>query len=125
MRPTLRSRRLPRLATVGSALLVSGLLLVVHVHDVHADDLAAAKARGDVGERPDGYVGAVRAGAPQSVRTLVADINGQRREHYEKIAKKNGTSTAAVAALAGKKLIERASPGEYVMDRQGRWVQVK
>ena len=84
-------------------------------------DLDAAKAKGLVGERADGYVGVVAAKASPEVQALAASVNAQRRATYEEIARKNGTVVDAVAARAGAKLIERAAPGEWVTDATGNW----
>jgi uncharacterized protein len=86
-----------------------------------AASLDAAKAKGQVGERIDGYLGVVDAGAPGEVRALVDQINAERRAKYEQIAQKQGAPVAAVAQIAGKKLIERTPPGEYVLDASGQW----
>jgi len=87
----------------------------------HAAPLDDAKARGLVGERPDGYLGVVDPDAPADVKLLVEDVNEKRAREYETIAKKNGTNAAAVAALAGAKLIGRAPAGQWVMDASGSW----
>jgi uncharacterized protein YdbL (DUF1318 family) len=86
-----------------------------------AASLDAAKASGQVGERIDGYLSVVDANAPADVRALVDQINAERRTKYEQIAKKQGAPVAAVAQIAGKKLIERTPPGEYVLDASGQW----
>ena len=88
-----------------------------------AASLDDAKARGQVGERIDGYVGVVDAGAPGDVRAMVDEINAERRAKYEEIAKKQGAPLAAVAQIAGKKLIERTPSGQYVLDAGGEWRQ--
>lgn len=107
---------------IGIAILLVFALLAVPAGVALADPLADAKRAGSVGERPDGYLGAVgNAGA--SVTALVRNINEQRRQRYSAIAKKNGTSVAAVAALAGAKLVKNATPGEYVMTSGGSWVR--
>ncbi len=87
-----------------------------------ADALGDAKAGGWLGERVDGYLGVVNTAAPGDVKALVADINAKRRGKYQGIADANGTSLQAVEAIVGQKLIERAQPGQYVMDASGRWV---
>ena len=84
-----------------------------------AESIDAAKARGEVGERTDGYLGLVSGDAPAAVKQLVDDVNARRREKYATIAKKNGATLEAVAALAGRKLVERATAGEYVKTRAG------
>jgi uncharacterized protein YdbL (DUF1318 family) len=65
----------------------------------------------------------VDSNAPASVRSLVEQINAEREAKYAEIAQKQGAPTAAVAQIAGKKLIERATPGEYVMGANGQWQQ--
>ena len=83
--------------------------------------LDASKARGQIGERPDGFVGLVTpASASSADRELVASINQQRRAHYARIAADQGTSVEVVAVLAGKKLVERTPVGQFYMSG-GRW----
>jgi len=108
---------------IGVAALLALALLAVPSGVVLADQLADAKKAGSVGERPDGYLGVVGGGAGAEVKALVEEINGKRREKYGAIAKKRGTSVEAVAVLAGAKLVEGASPGEYVMTSSGKWIQ--
>ena len=107
---------------IGIIALVALALLAVPSGGVLADQLDDAKKAGGVGERPDGYLGVVGNASPQ-VTALVQDINGKRRKQYQAIANKRGTSIAAVAALAGAKLVENAAPGEYVMTSSGNWVR--
>jgi uncharacterized protein YdbL (DUF1318 family) len=85
-----------------------------------ASPLDDAKRAGHVGEQADGYLG-VPPGAPDSARALADGINAERADHYADIAAKNGTSPAAVAALAGQKLIERTPPGQWVRGADGKW----
>ena len=100
-----------------SAVLVLGL-----AGGAFAMDLDAAKRQGLVGERPDGYIGAV-VGGRGDVQALVKDINNRRRAQYQAIAQRNGTSLSAVEQVVGQKLISRAAPGEYVMTPGGQWVR--
>ena len=86
-----------------------------------AGALDSAKSAGQVGERPDGYLGVVDPGAPASARRLVDDINTKRRAHYANIAKKTGSNVRDVGILAGEKLIANASPGTFFIDSGGRW----
>ena len=99
-------------------------LIALPVGESFAGELEKAKQAGSVGERPDGYLGVVDRNAGSAIEQLVEEINGKRRQKYGAIAKKNGTSVGAVAALAGAKLIEKAAPGEYVMQPSGKWVKV-
>ncbi len=114
-------RRLRRLAAVGLA----ALLALVAAPAAYADALNDAKAKGYVGERPDGYLGVVSSNAPADAKALVDSINAKRKQHYAKIAAKEGIDTVAVAVRAGDKLRKRAQPGHYVMTEGGGWTQVK
>jgi uncharacterized protein YdbL (DUF1318 family) len=87
-----------------------------------AQSLDSAKAAGEIGERIDGYVGAVGDPSGQ-IRALVDKVNGERKAQYAKIAKDRGISVDAVAQIAGKKLIERTAKGGYVMGANGQWRQ--
>lgn len=98
-------------------------LLALAAPPALAADLNGAKAAGQVGERPDGYLGLVEANAPADVKTLVEDVNRRRRAKYAEIAQKNGLPVEAVAAQAGAKLTERVPAGQYRMDANGRWVR--
>jgi uncharacterized protein YdbL (DUF1318 family) len=115
-----RTRSLVRLA-LG---LGAGLALAAAA-PAHALDLDRARAQGLVGEQTDGYVGAVDPQPSAEVRELVATVNAKRRAAYEDIARKNGTAVAAVAALAGQRLLERAPPGAWIGDGSGHWYQKK
>ncbi|NJD04895.1 MAG: DUF1318 domain-containing protein [Methylococcaceae bacterium] len=84
-----------------------------------AVDLAEAKASGQVGERLDGYLGLVSANAPAEVKTLVSDINTQRRMEYQRIAAKNGVPEDQVARLTARKVIDQATPGQFVETPSG------
>ena len=107
-------RTLLRIALAAAALLVAAA--------APASPLDDAKRAGQVGEQADGYVGVV-PGAPASAGQLADRINAERSARYAEIAAKTGTSPTAVAALAGQKLIARASPGEWIRDAVGKWRQ--
>jgi uncharacterized protein YdbL (DUF1318 family) len=79
-----------------------------------AIDLGAAKSQGLVGERADGYLGAVRGSASADVRTLINDVNSKRKDQYQRIAVKNSIPLAEVEALAGKKTIAKTPSGGWV-----------
>ena len=52
----------------------------------HAITLQEAKSEGFVGEQRDGYVGIVNNSASAEIRTLLNDVNSQRRQRYQQIA---------------------------------------
>jgi uncharacterized protein YdbL (DUF1318 family) len=101
----------------------AALLLLALAPSAWAQSLDSAKAAGQVGERPDGYVGLVDANAPPAVKQLVESVNAKRKAEYTRIAQQNGTPVDAVAAIAGQKLIDRTPPGQYVMGVDVRWVK--
>ena len=80
----------------------------------------AAKQQGLVGELPDGMLGIVVSGNPE-VSSLVDTTNAERLAKYQSIAAKNGTELEQVKSLAGKKLIESATSGQYYMTAAGSW----
>src|SRR3546814_13574999 len=51
---------------------------------------AAARAAGQIGEQPDGYIGVVGAATPD-LRALVNNINNQRKAAYTKPAARGAT----------------------------------
>jgi uncharacterized protein YdbL (DUF1318 family) len=98
-------------------------LLVMGALEVQAQSIGEIKKAGWVGERPDGYLGFVKPGAPGNVQSFVKNINSKRRAEYQKIAKKNKTSLKSVELIIGAKLIKRARPGDYVMNAAGKWTK--
>lgn len=86
-----------------------------------AVSLDEAKAKGQVGERASGYLGAVMAGAPE-VQALVDEVNRKRRQAYEDIARRNGASLSSVETLAGEKAIQNTKPG-HVVEGPGGWTK--
>ena len=107
-----------RILRLGTILLLG---IGLGIAPAQAGALEDAKAAGLVGERIDGYLGVVGSSAPADVVQLVEQVNAERRAKYAEIAQKQGAPVAAVAQIAGKKLIERAGPGEYVMGADGTW----
>ena len=96
-------------------------IMSIAVATAYAGPLDDAKAAGLVGEMADGYVGAVTGDA--SVQALINEVNSGRKAKYAEIAGKRGAPVEAVAAIAGKKLIERAGTGQFVMGNDGQWTK--
>jgi uncharacterized protein len=101
--------------------LVACMLLVAQVS--FALTLQEAKNEGIVGELRNGYVGLVVESAPSEVVALVRDINNQRRELYQQIARENGISVEQVAALAFEKAVEATPAGQYLQNASGAWIR--
>lgn len=80
--------------------------------------LGDAKASGQLGEMPNGYLGVVKAaGQADEIARL---INQARRTEYQKLAEQNGIKLSDVEAIAGKKAIEKTPAGQYIQ-LQGQW----
>jgi uncharacterized protein YdbL (DUF1318 family) len=107
---------------LAAALAIAAAFALLIAPAAHADALDAAKSAGFVGERRDGLLGLVKSDAPADVKALVQSVNAKRKDKYAAIAKKNGTTVAAVAALAGEKAIAKTNPGNYVQNAAGEWV---
>lgn len=99
-------------------LFLGGLLCAVPSWALSLDE---AKAKGMVGEKPNGYLGAVSGGG--DVQALVSDINQKRRQAYEEIARKNGTQLSAVETLAGEKAIQNTKAGLMIQGPSGQWMK--
>ena len=81
--------------------LASGLAVLMLVAlPALADTLDGARAKGLVGERPDGYVGAVVSPTPDT-QNLITTVNAQRRTKYEQIAKQKGVHFVFNAQQSG------------------------
>lgn len=102
-------------------IIITGLLTVWlgAVSPLCALTLDEAKAKGLVGEKGSGYLGAVNSPSGE-VQALITDVNQKRRQAYEEIARRNGTSLSAVEILAGEKAVENTKAGHYV-EGPGGW----
>lgn len=100
-------------------LAVIGCLIIIG--PALALSLDEAKAKGLIGERANGYLGAVSPSQTEA-QALVDDVNQKRRQAYEEIAKRNRTNVHAVEALAGEKAIQNTKPGNFI-EGPGGWVK--
>lgn len=83
--------------------------------------LDEAKAKGLVGEKSNGYLGAVNPSDAEA-QALMEDVNRKRRQAYEDIAKRNRTNIQAVETLAGEKAIQNTKPGHFI-EGSGGWIK--
>lgn len=81
---------------------------------------AAARAGGEVGEQPDGYLGLVGAGSP-ALHALVGDINIKRKAAYTSEAAASGATVQQFAFTSGCTLIAQTRPGEKYRAPDGGW----
>lgn len=80
---------------------------------------AAARASGQVGEQPDGYLGIVGATTPE-LKALVSNINIQRKAAYTRGAA-DGATVEQFAFTSGCNLILKTVPGEKYQAPDGSW----
>lgn len=80
----------------------------------------AARAAGQVGELPTGYLGIVGSETAE-LRAMVADINMKRRAEYSRQAADGGGTVQQRAFTAGCNLIAQTRSGERYMGPDGQW----
>lgn len=81
---------------------------------------AAARAAGQIGEQPDGYLGVVGGGSAQ-LRALVSNINIQRKSAYTQQASASGATVEQLAFTSGCNLIAQTARGEKYRTPAGAW----
>ncbi len=82
---------------------------------------AAARAAGEVGEQPDGYLGVVGGGSA-ALRAIVSNINIQRKSAYTQKAAASGATVEQLAFTSGCNLIAQTSAGEKYRSPDGVWM---
>ena len=94
------------------ALLLSAPALALSLNEAMSA-LPTAKAAGQLGEQPDGYLGVVAAGG--NAAEIARQINQARRDEYQRLARENNIQQRDVESMAGKKALERTPAGQYIM----------
>lgn len=82
--------------------------------------LGEAKASGQLGEQPNGYLGVVKPGGQAD--EIARLINQARRAEYQRLAKQNGIALGDVEAIAGKKALDKTPSGQYIQ-LNGKWMK--
>lgn len=95
------------------------LLVAVFSLPVLAMDLNDARRAGLVGEKPDGYIAAVKSTAETSA--LVEEVNARRKAEYQRISAENGQKVDVVARLAAQQVIQGLEPGSFYQAADGSW----
>jgi uncharacterized protein YdbL (DUF1318 family) len=106
------------IAMIAAAAVLGGLSVAASAQRDPA--YAAARAGGEVGEQPDGYLGLVGA-ASGDLRALVNNINIQRKSAYTQKAQASGATVEQLAFTSGCNLILQTSPGEKYKTPNGVW----
>lgn len=84
-----------------------------------AIDLQSARSSGLVGEKPNGYVEAVKPSP--DVLALVGEVNTKRKAEYERISKENGQAVDVVASVAAAQIISKLPAGAMYQASDGSW----
>jgi hypothetical protein len=87
---------------------------------VAQDAVIAARTAGVVGERYDGYLGAVAPLEP-SLRAQVSAINIKRRALFSGLAARRGVAAQDVGIAAACALLGRVAVGEAYLLPEGNW----
>jgi len=99
----------------GAALGVAGT-----AHAQRDPAYASARAAGQVGEKPDGYLGAVGSQGAD-VQALVRDINIKRKAAYTQKVADGSATIEQFAFTTGCNLIAQTTPGEKYQAPDGSW----
>ena len=103
--------------SIATLLLVGGASAAVAQRD---PAYQAARAAGEVGEQPDGYLGVVGSASP-AVRALVNNINIQRKAAYTQQSAASGATVEQFAFTSGCNLLLKTAPGEKYKGPDGVW----
>jgi uncharacterized protein YdbL (DUF1318 family) len=83
--------------------------------------ITALKAKGLVGEDNRGYLQFI--GQKKENEAVVAAENKDRQMVYEAIAKQQGTTVELVGKHRAVQIADKAQPGEWLQDANGKWYQ--
>jgi uncharacterized protein len=100
---------------------ILGAALLLLAGPVAAQDaVIAARRAGIVGERYDGYLGAVGPLTPR-LRAQVSAINIKRRALFSDLAARRGVAAQDVGIAAACALLGRVAVGEAYLLTEGSW----
>ena len=83
--------------------------------------IKALKGQGIVGENNRGYLQFV--GKKKEKEEVVTAENKDRKLVYKAIAKQQGTTAAVVGKHRAVQIANKAQPGEWLQDANGKWYQ--
>ncbi|MDE8651564.1 YdbL family protein [Novosphingobium album (ex Liu et al. 2023)] len=120
MRNDMQTSRFHRigLAAGAAALMLAGLAAPAFAQRDPAYE--AARAAGQIGEKMDGYLGAV-GGVPAAVQKMISDLNIKRKAVYAQKAQEQHATLEEYAFTSGCLLISQTRPGEKYQAPDGSW----
>lgn len=95
------------------------LTAMIGAGPVRAASLDELRASGAVAERHDGYT-VIRNNVPGAA-ALVAQVNAQRRDIYQKRAAQQNTTVGAVGAVYAAQIFANAPAGTWFLSSDGSW----
>jgi uncharacterized protein YdbL (DUF1318 family) len=105
---------------LAGGLVLAGLTLSVPALAQRDPAYQSARSSGQVGEKPDGYLGVVGSQSA-AVQSMVSDLNIRRRENYAQKAQEQGVTLQEYAITQGCILIGRTEAGEKYQAPDGSW----
>lgn len=111
-----------KLAAAFAVLVGLGAAAAVTTGPAQAIGLEAALQQGLVGEKPDGYLGAVNSSPSAEVQALIKEVNDWRRSQYIELANKHNQQLDEIERVAGQKRMDAAPSGTYIWEG-GSWVK--
>lgn len=111
-----------KLAAAFAVLIGLGSAAGITAGPAQAIELEAALQQGLVGEKPDGYLGAVNSSPSAEVQALIKKVNDWRRNQYIELANKHGQPLNEIERVAGQKRMDAAPSGTYIW-KGGSWVK--
>jgi uncharacterized protein YdbL (DUF1318 family) len=118
-------RTMTSVKNVGLGLMVAALALPMAASPVMAQGrdpaYAAARAAGQVGEMPTGFLGIVGSPNPD-LKRMVDDINIRRKAVYAERAPGQHATLEQYAFTIGCQLIAQTLPGEKYQSPEGQWL---
>jgi hypothetical protein len=81
------------------------------------------KNQGIIGENNLGYLEFI--GNKKEKEDIISAENKDRKKVYEAIAKKEGSDAETVGKHRAIKITEKADPGDWLQDGDGKWYQKK
>ena len=105
---------------LAGGLVLAGLALSAPALAQRDPAYQAARSAGQIGEKPDGYLGVVGSQSA-AVQSMVNDLNIRRRENYAQKAQEQGVTLQEYAITQGCILIGRTEAGEKYQAPDGSW----
>ncbi|UCD82271.1 MAG: YdbL family protein [Desulfobacterales bacterium] len=85
--------------------------------------IKSLKDKGLVGENNKGYLEFI--GKKKEQEDVVEAENSDRKQVYEAIAKQQSTTVEVVGKHRAVQIADKAQPGEWLQDANGKWYQKK